>query len=83
MEDCGGKGYAEDEEERRGRQEKGKRDARQNPNDKEWWTGKELPPTATEHHLQYEDMVSHPIMCDNGLGNMYNLRENMANSAGE
>jgi hypothetical protein len=23
--------------------------------------------------------VSHPIMCDNGLGNMYNLRENMAN----
>jgi hypothetical protein len=30
-----------------------------------------------------EEIMSHPIMCDNGLGNMYNLRENMANSAGE
>jgi hypothetical protein len=28
-------------------------------------------------------MVSHPIMCDNRLGNMYDLRENMANSTGE
>jgi hypothetical protein len=27
--------------------------------------------------------LSHPIMCDNGLGNMYNLTENMANSTGE
>jgi hypothetical protein len=27
--------------------------------------------------------VSHPIMCDNRLGNMYNLRENMANLTGE
>jgi hypothetical protein len=28
-------------------------------------------------------VMSHPIMCDNRLGNMYNLRENMANSTGE
>jgi hypothetical protein len=27
--------------------------------------------------------LSHPILCDNGLGNMYKLRENMANSTGE
>jgi hypothetical protein len=56
MEDCGGKGHAEEEAERGGGQEKGKREARQNPDDKEWWMGKELPPTAIEHHLQYEDM---------------------------
>jgi hypothetical protein len=30
-----------------------------------------------------EKYVSHPIMCDNRLGNMYNLRENMANLIGE
>jgi hypothetical protein len=28
-------------------------------------------------------VLSHPILCDLGLGNMYNLRENMANSTGE
>jgi hypothetical protein len=37
-------------------------------------------------HLEVFDaelLMSHPIMCDNRLGNMYNLRENMANSTGE
>jgi hypothetical protein len=33
--------------------------------------------------LCHSSQVSHPIMCDNRLGNMYNLRENMANSTGE
>jgi hypothetical protein len=28
-------------------------------------------------------ILSHPLLCDHGLGNMYNLRENMANSTGE
>ncbi|CCX34634.1 Protein of unknown function [Pyronema omphalodes CBS 100304] len=31
----------------------------------------------------YVGRVSHPTMCDNRLGNMYNLRQNMANSTGE
>jgi hypothetical protein len=34
-------------------------------------------------NLRAWDKLSHPIMCDNRLGNMYNLRENMANSTGE
>jgi hypothetical protein len=37
--------------------------------------------TDSLHHAILH--MSHPIMCDNRLGNMYNLRENMANSTGE
>jgi hypothetical protein len=29
----------------------GERDEQQNPDDKEWWTAKELPPTMTEQYL--------------------------------
>jgi hypothetical protein len=36
MEDCGGKGYIEEEEESGGGQETGEGDARQNPDVKEW-----------------------------------------------
>jgi hypothetical protein len=33
--------------------------------------------------LNRGEVVSHPILCEERLGNMYNLRENMANSTGE
>jgi hypothetical protein len=39
--------------------------------------------SSVEMILCYDGKLSHPIMCDNRLGNMYNLRENMANSTGE
>jgi hypothetical protein len=34
----------------------GDRDKRQTPDDKEWWTRKELPPTVTEQYPREEDM---------------------------
>jgi hypothetical protein len=37
----------------------------------------------TNHFPFLHTALSHPIMCDHGLSIMYNLRENMANSAGE
>jgi hypothetical protein len=40
-------------------------------------------PALSQTLIEGPQYMSHPIMCDNGLGNMYNLRENMANSAGE
>jgi hypothetical protein len=38
---------------------------------------------ASGRSLNRGEVVSHPIMCEDRLGNMCNLRENMANSAGE
>jgi hypothetical protein len=59
MEDCGREGYKEEEEERGSGRETGERDEQQTPNDKEWWMGKDLPPTVTLHHLQQEDIGRH------------------------
>jgi hypothetical protein len=37
------------------------------------------PPTVSEHWACRFLEVSHPILCEERLGNMYHLRENMAN----
>jgi hypothetical protein len=56
MEDCGMEGYTEEEEDHGSRQELHERNEQQNPDNKEWWTGKDLPPTTTEQYLHQEDM---------------------------
>jgi hypothetical protein len=56
MEDCGGEGSAEEEEEREGRQQTGDGNQQQTPDNKDWWAGKELPPTANDQHLREEDL---------------------------
>ena len=44
MEDCGGEGYTEEEAESAGDETYGS-DTQQDPYNKEWWPGKEYPPT--------------------------------------
>jgi hypothetical protein len=56
LEDCGRAGYTEEEEEHGDRQELGERDARQTPDDKECWMGKELPAIVTQQHHYHKDM---------------------------
>jgi hypothetical protein len=56
MEDCGGKGYREEEEERGGGQDMHDGNERQTPDDTEWWMGKEIPPTDENQHPRKEDM---------------------------
>jgi hypothetical protein len=52
MDDCGGEGYVEEEEERQGRQQTGRDYREQHPDNEEWWEGKEHPPTTNKHPLR-------------------------------
>jgi hypothetical protein len=56
MEDCGGEGYAEEEEEQYGQQQTGCDNHEQHPDNEEWWEGQEHPPTMNEYPLPEEDM---------------------------
>jgi hypothetical protein len=56
MEDCGGEGSAEEEEEREGRQQTSGDNREQHPENEDWWEGKEYPPTETDNPLCKEDL---------------------------
>jgi hypothetical protein len=52
IEDCGGEGYAKEEEERQGQQQMSCDNREQHPDNKDWWEGKEYSPTTNEHPLR-------------------------------